>query len=92
MSDMSTFLHFHPDYITRCVQKTIGISPMQYLYQFRIAQAKRLLSTTNDKISSICKDVGIEDQGYFSKLFRKLEGMSPIQYRRIVHRSEGRYE
>lgn len=89
MSDISTSLHFNPDYITRCVQKTIGISPSQYLNQYRIAKAKSLLATTNDKISSVCKDVGIEDQGYFSKLFRKMEGMSPGEYRRIVHRTEG---
>jgi AraC-like DNA-binding protein len=86
MSEMSAQLHFHPDYITRCVQKTIGINPSQYLNQYRISQAKRLLSTTNNKISSICREVGIEDQGYFSKLFKKLEGMSPGEYRRIVHR------
>ncbi|MFZ3589180.1 helix-turn-helix transcriptional regulator [Bacillus sp. DJP31] len=89
MSDMSSHLHFHPDYITRCVQKTIGISAIQYLYQYRISQAKSRLSTTNDKVTSICREVGIEDQGYFSKLFRKLEGMSPVEYRRIVHRTEG---
>jgi AraC-like DNA-binding protein len=89
MADISAFLHFHPDYITRCVQKTIGISPTQYLNQYRISKAKGLLAKTNDKISAICKEVGIEDQGYFSKTFRKLEGMSPVEYRRIVHRTEG---
>ncbi|MFD1735271.1 helix-turn-helix domain-containing protein [Bacillus salitolerans] len=87
MTDMSGYLHFHPDYITRCVQKTIGINPSQYLNQYRIAQAKRLLATTNDKIAAICKEVGIEDQGYFSKLFKKLEGMSPVEYRRVVLRA-----
>lgn len=91
MSDISMHLHFNADYITRCVQKTTGISPSQYLNQYRIAKAKRLLATTNDKISSICKEVGIEDQGYFSKLFRKMEGMSPGEYRRIVHRTEEEY-
>jgi AraC-like DNA-binding protein len=94
MTEMSSHLHFHPDYITRCVQKTIGITPSQYLNQYRISQAKRLLSTSNNKISSICRDVGIEDQGYFSKLFKKMEGMSPGEYRRIVHRmvEEGKNE
>ncbi|MBM6617115.1 helix-turn-helix transcriptional regulator [Bacillus suaedaesalsae] len=88
MADISANLHFNPDYITRCVQKTIGTSPSQYLNQYRIVKAKSRLATTNDKISSVCKDVGIEDQGYFSKLFRKMEGMSPGEYRRIVHRTE----
>jgi AraC-like DNA-binding protein len=89
MSDISAILHFHPDYITRCVQKMVGISPSQYLYQYRMSIAKGLLAKTNDKVSAICLEVGIEDQGYFSKIFRKLEGMSPSEYRRIVHRTEG---
>jgi AraC-like DNA-binding protein len=92
MSDISSFLHFHPDYITRCVQKMIGISPSQYLYQYRVFKAKSLLAKTSDKISAICLAVGIEDQGYFSKIFRKLEGMSPGEYRRIVHRSDNERE
>jgi YesN/AraC family two-component response regulator len=92
MADISAFLHFHPDYITRCVQKTIGISPSQYLYQYRVSKAKGLLAKTNDKILAICREVGIEDQGYFSKVFRKHEGMSPGEYRRIVHRTEGEAE
>ncbi len=87
MTLMSKQLHLHPDYITRCVQKTIGISPTHYLFQYRISQAKSLLSKSNVKISSICKEVGMEDQGYFSKVFRKFEGISPMEYRRIVQRS-----
>ncbi|WP_019413513.1 AraC family transcriptional regulator [Paenisporosarcina sp. TG20] len=88
MAQIAAQLHFHPDYITRCVQKTIGISPTQYLYQYRIARARSLLSTTNDKISFVSREVGIEDQGYFSKLFKKLVGMSPLEYRRIVQRTD----
>ncbi|WP_417897342.1 helix-turn-helix domain-containing protein [Bacillus haimaensis] len=79
-------LNFHPDYITRCMQKTIGISPVQYLTHFRLHQAKRLLVETEYKVSTISREVGIEDVTYFSKLFKKMEGTTPMEYRRLVHR------
>jgi AraC-like DNA-binding protein len=86
MDDIANELHFHSDYITRCMQKTIGMSPIHYLNHFRIAQAKRLLATTNDKVMVISKSVGIEDHTYFSKLFKKTEGLSPSEYRQLLQR------
>ena len=86
MKDISAELLFHPDYITRCMHKTIGLTPNQYLTHIRFTQAKQLLVDTNEKISSIAKQVGIEDVTYFSKLFKKQEGITPMEYRRIVHR------
>ncbi|WP_243385582.1 AraC family transcriptional regulator [Bacillus kexueae] len=86
MEDLARELHFHPDYITRCVQKTIGISPIRYANKYRVSQAKHLLSTTNYRIKAIAKDVGIEDYAYFSKLFKSIEGISPDEYRKYVHR------
>ncbi|WP_044748753.1 helix-turn-helix transcriptional regulator [Bacillus alveayuensis] len=88
MKDLSNYLHFHPDYITRCVQKTIGMSPMQYVAYYRLLKAKRLLSATNMKIAAVAKEVGIEDVTYFSRLFKKTEGMTPQEYRRNITRSK----
>jgi AraC-like DNA-binding protein len=86
MEDLAKELHFHTDYITRCMQKTIGKSPIQYLNQYRISQAKRLLTTTNDKVMTISKNVGISDHTYFSKLFKKMEGVNPSEYRQLSQR------
>jgi len=88
MKDLSQHLHFHSDYITRCVQKTIGLSPMQYVAYYRLTKAKQLLAKTNMKISAIAKEVGMEDVTYFSRLFKKKEGMTPQEYRRHTSRSK----
>lgn len=88
MEDVAKELHFHPDYITRCMQKTMGVTPVQYLTQYRMEQAKRLLSTTDDKISFIAKESGIQDPAYFTKIFKRLEGVSPLEYRKIVSRKK----
>ncbi|MBD8067583.1 AraC family transcriptional regulator [Bacillus sp. PS06] len=86
MEDIANELHFHSDYITRCMQKTIGMSPIHYLNKYRIGQAKRLLTKTNDKVMTISKSVGIQDHTYFSKLFKKMEGVSPSDYRQFSQR------
>ncbi|MCM3595293.1 helix-turn-helix domain-containing protein [Metabacillus idriensis] len=88
MEDFARELHFHPDYITRCMQKTMGVTPVQYLNQYRMEQAKRLLRTADHKISSIAKEVGIFDAAYFTKVFKRLEGVSPLEYRKIVSRKK----
>jgi YesN/AraC family two-component response regulator len=59
-----------------------------YLNQYRMNQAKTLLATTDEKVASISKEVGIVDSTYFSKLFKRLEGMSPLEYRNVIHRRD----
>ncbi|QGQ44623.1 AraC family transcriptional regulator [Metabacillus sediminilitoris] len=90
MEAIANALHFHPDYITRCMQKIIGITPNMYLNQYRVNQAKRLLATTDEKVASISKEVGILDSTYFSKLFKRIEGISPLEYRNVIHRKDRR--
>lgn len=87
MDQLSAALHYHQDYITRCMQKVFGQTPGQYANKARIHEAKRLLSVTNDKMSSIAEQVGIDDPTYFSKLFKQMEGMSPVEYRRMIKRN-----
>jgi YesN/AraC family two-component response regulator len=53
-------------------------------------QAKKMLATTDDKVANISQEVGITDSTYFSKLFKRLEGMSPLEYRKVIHRRERR--
>ncbi|ANB62065.1 helix-turn-helix domain-containing protein [Anoxybacteroides amylolyticum] len=87
MKILAQSLCFHPDYITRCMQKTLGMSAIQYVHYFRLSKAKKKLSETNDTIDAIAKQVGFEDGAYFSRLFKKVEGITPTEYRRIVHRT-----
>jgi AraC-like DNA-binding protein len=86
MNDIGQAILFHPDYLTRCMQQVTGLSPIQYLNKYRISRAKQLIATTNETLSSIAHEVGFVDSTYFSKLFRKIEGMTPIEYRRVVSR------
>ncbi len=66
----------------RSFKTLTGLTPYAYLTNVRITAAKDLLKSTNIKIGSIADSVGIPDQLYFSKLFKKHAGLTPSEYRK----------
>lgn len=87
MEELAEKLHYHPDYMTRCMQTVYGLTPNQYINRLKVEKAKTMLASTNDKIAAIAEQVGIDDPTYFSKLFRQNEGMTPIEYRHLAKRT-----
>jgi AraC-like DNA-binding protein len=79
--DLGQALNFHPIYIARCMQREFGCSPMEYLMQYRLEQAKRLLLQTDLPIARIAEEVGFQQPAYFASCFGKHEGLTPRQYR-----------
>lgn len=61
--------------------QTVGRPFINYLTAMRIERAKKLLATTNMKLSTIAMDIGYNEPNYFSHVFRKLEGITPKEYR-----------
>ncbi|MBM7097840.1 helix-turn-helix transcriptional regulator [Bacillus sp. H-16] len=76
-------LLYHPDYVTRCLKRVTGLTPVQYISRYRLEVAKDLLITTNMDLGSVCLEVGIQDRSYFSRLFKKIEGVTPGEFRRM---------
>jgi len=70
----------------RCFRSTIGTTPIQYLKQYRIQQAARLLTETQEKISDIASVCGFQDMSYFTKTFRETMGCVPTEYRKTASR------
>lgn len=69
------------DYLSRVFNREVGLSPWEYLNRYRIYQAKALLHRTNDRISAVAQQVGFQDQRYFSRVFRKITGVGPKEFR-----------
>jgi transcriptional regulator GlxA family with amidase domain len=59
-----------------------GYSPLAYVQALRIEEAKQLLETTAEPAETIGREVGYEDSASFRRLFRRLAGMTPGDYRR----------
>lgn len=66
----------------RCFRATIGTTPIRYLRQYRIQQAAKLLTDSQDRISDIAVHCGFQDMSYFTKSFREELGVTPTEYRR----------
>ncbi len=69
-----------PKYFGTLFKQAAGISVSEYLTRIRIEEAKRLLRNSAYTIEAIADQVGIGDMYYFSKLFKKTEGLSPKRY------------
>ncbi|MFE5323698.1 helix-turn-helix transcriptional regulator [Paenibacillus sp. NPDC056579] len=78
-------LHFHPNYITRCMKTVYQCTPMEFLQHYRLEQAKLLLLTTDLPVSAIADRSGFHYAAYFSRCFTDKIGVSPLQYRKRFH-------
>ena len=65
----------------RSFKNTFHQTPMDYLIHYRIEQAKRLLKETDESITNIAFMTGFHNSAYFGKMFKKLAGMTPKEYR-----------
>lgn len=74
--------HFSPIHISRMIKKETGYSFLDILTAIRLASAARLLRETDSRINQICEQVGVSDQRYFSKIFKKAFGQTPLEYRK----------
>ena len=70
------------NYLSRLVKHSTGRSVGAWIDIVRIQRAKRLLSSTALHIIDVASSVGIEDQSYFSRLFKKQTGMTPSAFRK----------
>ena len=70
------------NYLSRLVKNTTGRSVGAWIDIVRIQRAKRMLSTTALSVIDIAAAVGMEDQSYFSRFFKKETGMTPSAFRK----------
>jgi AraC-like DNA-binding protein len=79
---LSKALHFHANYIVRCMKEVYRCTPMEYLHEYRLKQAKLLLVTTEWSVGQIAEHVGYQYAPYFSSCFKQWMGVSPLRYRK----------
>jgi len=66
----------------RRFQHATGMSPLEYVHTLRLEEAKQMLEAGNEPIEAIANEVGYEDAGFFSRLFRRNVNLTPAQYRK----------
>ena len=81
MEQMAQRVYLSPSYFSRVFKEETGESFTTYLTRIRIERSKSLLSQKSIRLTDIAQLVGFEDQSYFTKVFKKQEGMPPLRYR-----------
>ncbi|MGN0297873.1 MAG: helix-turn-helix transcriptional regulator [Lachnospiraceae bacterium] len=75
-------------YLSALFKKETGITITDYINQTRIHQSLILLNTTHSSMSMIANQVGYQDANYYSRVFKKILGISPKDYRKKIHQGE----
>ena len=79
--DIALAVGVNPNYLSQIFRQEMSISPLDYLNRFRIQKAQELLVQTQDTVTRIASAVGFDDAAYFSRVFHRLTGQSPQEFR-----------
>lgn len=82
LKELAEAVGYSASHFSMIFKKGIGHSPLNYFNLLKIQQACFLLDSTDMKISQVCYKIGIEDAYYFSRLFSKIMGVSPKEYKK----------
>lgn len=87
IEDLAERLGIGPRHLSRLFKQHVGASPVQTARTFRLQRAKRLLDTSNQKISDIALHAGFNSLRQFNAVFREKYRQAPSQYRKNSHKS-----
>ena len=73
--------HMNKYYLSHAFKREYGVSPINYMISRRIEESKYLLAETDLSLSQIAQLLGFSSLSYFSQVFRKTQGLSPMEYR-----------
>lgn len=89
LEQLGTQFNLNPFYLQKQFKRYVGQTPSEYVIYLRITRAKELLRNTQKTIGEIAAEVGIENLGYFTRLFKKQEGMTPRDYSKLWPTNSG---
>lgn len=87
VSDYAALLNISPNHLNKTVKQITGKSPTRWIDEAIVLEAKVLLSRSDMPVNEVALEVGIEDQSYFTRLFKKYEGLTPTAFRKMIEKS-----
>ena len=82
MGDIAEVVYLNPQYMVRLFKKKEGISILEYITNARVKMASDLLRETDYSIYQVASLVGYFNYSYFSRVFKKIIGKSPQEYKK----------
>ena len=87
-ADLSRIFFLNPDYITKLFKEETGDGIKNYVMKRRIENARNLLEQTDLPVGSIADSVGYGNYSYFTRLFKKETGLTPVEYRANIKKDD----
>lgn len=83
LDGLASVFYINKFYLSKIFKETYGMTIIAYVEQKRITKAKSLLRFSDKTVDEIGYEVGMSDANYFSRLFKKIEGITPSQFRKL---------
>lgn len=83
LKDVADYVGVTPQHFSKIFKEEIGENYVDWLTNLRMDKAKKYLNTGDKNIKEICYMVGYKDPNYFSRIFKKIVGMSPTEYVKV---------
>ena len=81
LGDVADYACVSPSYMSKSFKRTMGISLVDYINKMKVEKAKEMMaSSRSERIADIALSLGFANIYYFSKVFRKVEGIPPTEY------------
>jgi two-component system response regulator YesN len=81
-------VYVSPVYLSFLFKQVESVNLTDYIAEVRLDKAKELLVSTNYKTYEIAKQVGYQDEKYFSRLFKKKTGLTPSEFRQLFKQQD----
>ncbi|MBL4951610.1 helix-turn-helix domain-containing protein [Neobacillus sp. OS1-32] len=82
LEEVSEYVHLSPFYLSKLFKKELKINFVNYVTERKIERAKELLEKTDMPVINIALSLNYQEANYFSKVFKKLVGVTPSEYRK----------
>jgi AraC-like DNA-binding protein len=87
VSEVAKYCCVSPCHLTHVFKAVLGVSPIRYIQQMRVDRAKRLLADESLYVYEIAREIGFDDPFYFSRMFKRISGVSPGEFRTHIRRA-----
>lgn len=88
ISDVAKYVGITRSYLYTIFMKCFGVSPQEYLSNYRITRASELLTITDLTVEMVAASCGYDDPLVFSKAFKKIKGLPPTKFRKADRNRE----